>query len=372
MVTKKKKKPIVLDKRGVKTKPGQKSSEVGKKKTTKQFTGAKTKKEFAAKDARLKREKERRSAGISRREGNIEERKLASQEPKAKEKQPPIKLQSEEEIRRITEENKAIKERSEKVIKGVKIGAAIGSLAIGGGAAAVAVRGGLGVVKAFRAASAGGFVRPAGTKIVPGFTQRGFTRATTQLGKLDKAGVLSLLKSKPVQFVGKNLGTIALTSGIMTWLASDNIMSGASIFARDVAGAVDRGDVPRIKGLELIEEQQELVDTARSFVNVATMVNPLMWPFRNIVMTNAEGAQNAIGLHRQRIESAPTAEERQAEASEAFNVAVDEGRSRRREEDLADQAEDTLFFEAIRKRNKGQELTPEEEEALIARGASTE
>lgn len=96
-------------------------------------------------------------------------------------------------------------------------------------------------------------------------------------------------------------GSIAGGSGIMTWLASDNIISGMNIFTRDTTQAVSRGQLDPSEALQRFDEAQEFVDGARSFINTNTMVNPLLWPFRKILMTNADAAQLVLDSNRETI-----------------------------------------------------------------------
>jgi len=155
-------------------------------------------------------------------------------------------------------------------------------------------------IKAFSQSATGAYTRPAGTAQIVGFSKTGFKRAGKLLLKFD--GSLRKLFQSPIVRFGVGAGTAtAGVGGIMTWLASDNIMSGAAIFANKVADLVTFSGLDRSTALALIDEEQEFVDTARSFVNTATMINPVMWPFRNIVITNADVAQNGIDLARNSI-----------------------------------------------------------------------
>lgn len=105
------------------------------------------------------------------------------------------------------------------------------------------------------------------------------------------------------------LGSLAGTSGIMTWLASDNLLSSMNIFTRDLRNAVTFGQINPQEALDKMDESQEFINVATKFINVNTMVNPLLWPFRKLIMTNVEAAQFVIDTNRELIVGAQQPEE---------------------------------------------------------------
>lgn len=117
------------------------------------------------------------------------------------------------------------------------------------------------------------------------------------LSGIGKASQLAL--SAPGKAV---LSGTAGTSGIMTWLANDNIISGMNIFARDLASSVKFNGLDPQVALGQMEEAQGTVDGARNFINSQTTLNPLLWPFRGIIMTNVDAAQNTLDFHKKSIE----------------------------------------------------------------------
>jgi len=98
------------------------------------------------------------------------------------------------------------------------------------------------------------------------------------------------------------LSATATTSGIITWLASDNLLSSMNIFTRDLRQAVQFGETDPASALEKLDESQNYINEAKTFINYNTMVNPLLWPFRKIIMTNAEASQFVIDTNREMIE----------------------------------------------------------------------
>lgn len=105
----------------------------------------------------------------------------------------------------------------------------------------------------------------------------------------------------------KVAGGIAGGSGIMTWLASDNILSSMNIFTRDLREDVKWGNITPEDAEAKLEEAQEFTEKARRFININTMLNPLLWPFRGIVMANADAADLAIENNRETIAKGKTA-----------------------------------------------------------------
>ena len=218
------------------------------------------------------------------------------------------------------------------------------------------------------------------------------------------AGGAGLITTKSVLATG---ATIATGSGIMTWLASDNLLSSMNIFTRDTAKNVQSGDLSQAEALEDFDEAQGFINKAKDFINVNTAANPLLWPFRNIILANAEAAQNVVDRNKEIIENIEVQEtgfvqtfeeaqeqrnieteetfqrrqteiqeasERRTEQFEAAQEARDEAEKEKfdriRQEGEERARENTLFFEAIRKRNAGLELTDEERQILIDRGVS--
>lgn len=101
--------------------------------------------------------------------------------------------------------------------------------------------------------------------------------------------------------LGKYIGGIATGSGIITWLASDNIIGTMSIYGRDLAEDVTFGKLEKERALEKFDEGKAFIVEATNFIRTATIVNPLLWPFRNIILANTEAANLAMEENRERI-----------------------------------------------------------------------
>jgi len=122
--------------------------------------------------------------------------------------------------------------------------------------------------------------------------------------------ILNVLTSRPAKLWTAGVLT---GSGIVAWLASDNVLTGTTFTMRKLRDSVV-DETTREEALEETEEVQSWIDTATTFVNVATRINPLLWPFRHIFMVNARKAQVDFDLEVMLIETKMTA----AEEAEAF------------------------------------------------------
>jgi len=88
-----------------------------------------------------------------------------------------------------------------------------------------------------------------------------------------------------------------ITADILTdWYALDNVMSGQLFFLKDIKDNVENGNTNPTDALRSLEESQKTMELANDKINYSTMLNPLMWPFRNLLMTGAAGQQDAYDL----------------------------------------------------------------------------
>jgi len=117
--------------------------------------------------------------------------------------------------------------------------------------------------------------------------------------------ILKLLTSRPVKVF---VAGVAGTSGIVAWLASDNVLTGVTFTMRKLRDTIV-DETTRAEAMDEAEEVQSWIDTATTFVNVATRINPLLWPFRHIFMVNAEKAQFDFDLEKQLMETKLTPEQ---------------------------------------------------------------
>ncbi|HUV84208.1 MAG TPA: PEGA domain-containing protein, partial [Methanosarcinales archaeon] len=91
--------------------------------------------------------------------------------------------------------------------------------------------------------------------------------------------------------------------GIMTWLASDNIITGSSFTLNKLSAAAIDETITKEDAIAQLDKVQKWKDYATNFVRTSTIVNPLLWLFRGILLTNAEKGQDDINLERGKIEA---------------------------------------------------------------------
>ena len=108
---------------------------------------------------------------------------------------------------------------------------------------------------------------------------------------------------KASQFITSSTGKsilagLAGTSGIMTWLASDNLLSGISIYIRDIRNAVKFEGMDPEEAIQKIDEGMQRAELARTFIDTQTSLNPGLWPFRNLINANIDSAMISLNEHR--------------------------------------------------------------------------
>ena len=130
--------------------------------------------------------------------------------------------------------------------------------------------------------------------------KRRISEVADTITKTADKGILSKF-SKKVIFGGAS-GIIGL-SGITTWLASDNIISSMNIFSRDLIQNVKYGYVTTEDAVKEMDTAQEFVDGAKNFIDINTQINPLLWPFRRIILKNADAANEIIKINRKVLKS---------------------------------------------------------------------
>ena len=132
--------------------------------------------------------------------------------------------------------------------------------------------------------------------------QKGLAAIAITGGNPEVLGVLGKAAGPILSTTGKSIiAGLAGASGIYTWLASDNIISGMNIFTRDLRNAVTFGQTTPEEALAQMEEAQETVDGARSFIDTQTAINPLLWAFRGIIMSNADAAQRVLDFNKEQV-----------------------------------------------------------------------
>ena len=220
--------------------------------------------------------------------------------------------------------------------------------------------------------------------------QAAIKKATQELMIVNtkKAFVGPMLK-KITKYAGKYIAYTGV-GGMAVWLASDNMIGMSSMAIRDAQERFQNNQLTKEQTLERIDMQTKKMEYARGVINYASIVAPIMWPFRKVFMVNADDNLEEAAYNRDFVDTLPETTgamyERLREEDIARDEAFVEARELRDElsdekyakiarqkekDDSEDEArfrETTLLFEAIRKRGLGIELTPEEMALLIKYG----
>ena len=136
-----------------------------------------------------------------------------------------------------------------------------------------------------------------GQKALAGLTESFVAReiVKTPLSSIVIKKLLETFGEKtPLALAGKIAILLAGGSGIATWLASDNIVTGSVFPLNRLKTLVDEGTITKTEALKQIKLIQEWKDFATQFINTSTIANPLLWLFRGIFLVNTELAQTNI------------------------------------------------------------------------------
>lgn len=90
---------------------------------------------------------------------------------------------------------------------------------------------------------------------------------------------------------------------IMTWLASDNIITGTSFLISTLKENVEKGVITQEEALLAMDRVQGFKDKATKVVELSSSLNPLLWIWKPILLINAEQAQLKIDEERKAIEA---------------------------------------------------------------------
>ena len=112
--------------------------------------------------------------------------------------------------------------------------------------------------------------------------------------------------SKPIgafmkSSLGKYITKVEGFAAIMTWFASDNLIGTMSIYGRDLAEDVTFGKIDKETALKKFDDGVGFVELGVNFIRTATLIFPLLWPFRNIIITGADAAKLSMAENRERI-----------------------------------------------------------------------
>lgn len=109
-------------------------------------------------------------------------------------------------------------------------------------------------------------------------------------------GGATTLKSVLTSTAAKGASTIAGVNGMMVWLASDNVLSGAAFTLRKIRDSIKFNIITREETGNMINKVQNWIEGAAKLVEISATANPLLLPFREILLTNIEKAKADFDL----------------------------------------------------------------------------
>ncbi len=124
-------------------------------------------------------------------------------------------------------------------------------------------------------------------------------------GSADVTGALKTLKTlSPVKIktLLEGAGALSGVDVLVTWLASDNIISSTPFSARLIREGYNDGILTKEEALREIDEDIANLESAESFVKLSATYNPVLIPFQNSYLTNARKNKRDVLLIRASIE----------------------------------------------------------------------
>lgn len=125
---------------------------------------------------------------------------------------------------------------------------------------------------------------------------------------LAHAGMAKLLGWLGPMFTKKTLiawiGAIIGYDALIGWLASDNIITGTTFSLLKIRNLVETGTITKDEAYTQIQMAQDWKDKATTFLEVSTILNPLLWLFKTQLLNNADLAQQNIDNTKLQIDAA--------------------------------------------------------------------
>ena len=136
--------------------------------------------------------------------------------------------------------------------------------------------------------------------------------STEQLGqirkRLNNQQINNWLKGQNAKttksLLKKYIGGIITVDVMLLWGAFDNVMSGRSIFYRDLDLEVKSGKITAEEASKLVFEHEELAGVAENFIKASALTNPLLIPFKNFIIEGTKAQKDTAEFHKKSIEAA--------------------------------------------------------------------
>jgi len=118
----------------------------------------------------------------------------------------------------------------------------------------------------------------------------------TEADKFIKEVSVSSLANSLKSPIIKGVTAIASADVIFQWYALDNILTGQKFHLQRIESSLRNGQISQEEAEELIDESKQTRDIAISKVIQSNSINPLMWAFRNFIMTGVEADERDLQL----------------------------------------------------------------------------
>lgn len=229
-------------------------------------------------------------------------------------------------------------------------------MAVGATAPVAAAKSSMGIISGIKAA-----IRTRSISNLASKTGMSVAEITKIITKAElKGGVTGIINSMSAKSLASQVVKYGLivggTAGMISWYAMDNIITGQKFYLKDILEGVESGAINPVDARNAAFQNKKTMDTAIDFLDKATIINPLLWPFRNLIMTGVEADEEANDLRLDAINvAAGEAESKGVVAEEpSFYELADEHAKAKREQELSWREEDKAYYDAINEAQKRQ------------------
>jgi len=125
--------------------------------------------------------------------------------------------------------------------------------------------------------------------------------AVAGLGASAIAGIIGTIQTLGAGIVGvsaaaKGASAVMGVDTLMVWLAQDNVLTGLGFTVRKLREAFKAGVRTSEEVYDEIEQIKKWQDAAESVVRISTELNPLLIPFKEILLANVDKAKKDLEL----------------------------------------------------------------------------
>lgn len=116
------------------------------------------------------------------------------------------------------------------------------------------------------------------------------------------------------------LAAIAGADTMFVWLAEDNIAESTEFRSTEIIRMLRKGEITKEEALEMFDSYQGFIDKSKTFLNISTWANPLLWLFRGIIMDGITQAEMVFNDNRAIVEAWEPEEPEEPEEPVNLNI----------------------------------------------------